>query len=146
MVVFWGTLRSVCFHSIEPKKWRENFPPFKFHWYSWLKPEACSWLVPVSFVIKMRCTWGLNTQQFYWPRSVELFTLLWYGALHRELLNWRLDHRNDAKTLFLRPLCYILVYFLYGSIWSVLANGKCLNRQGTSATNRVAIPNTLSSF
>ena len=22
---------SVWFHSIEPKKWRENFPPFKFH-------------------------------------------------------------------------------------------------------------------
>ena len=28
---------------------------------------------------------------------------------------------------------------LHGSIWSVLANGKCLNRQGTSATNRVTI-------
>ena len=28
---------------------------------------------------------------------------------------------------------------LCGTIWSVLANGKCLNRQGTSATNRVAI-------
>ena len=30
---------------------------------------------------------GLNTQQFNWPRSELVFTLLWYVALHRELLN-----------------------------------------------------------
>ncbi len=53
---------SVWFHSIQPKKWLENFQPFKMHWYSWFKTEVCSWLVPVFFVIKMKApeVWKLS--------------------------------------------------------------------------------------
>ena len=77
------------FILFNPKNGGENFLLFKLHWYSWLKPEVCSSLVPVFFVIKMRApeVWtlsnfiGLDQHYFLHCFDVSLYTERYLTAL-----------------------------------------------------------------